>query len=208
MKKAKLLIFCSSFLVIISIVLISIFIFMPKRNLDTPLTVKASDCNMIVGESLVDFYEISEENVNVSFEVKQDGIVNVNPNLLTAIDAGSTEITIYAFNENKQAKTTFKVEVVNADYSFEIENLYNCNFDSRECVLYVNQGVSQFFITIFDKSNHLIENSNLNVYYKSENINLSREISNWYLIAENNGEICFYVENIDYYFTIFVQIVS
>ena len=180
---------------------------MPKRQNDVPLTVKASDCNMIVGESLVNFYETSEKNVNVSFEVKQKGIVIVNTNLLTAIDAGETEITIYAYNENKQAKTTFKVEVVNADYSFDIVNLFNCNFNSIENVLYVNQGVNQFFINIYDKSNQLVDNSNLKIYYKSETINISREISIWYLFAENNGEICFYVENIDYYFTIFIQMV-
>lgn len=112
-------------MLLVSIILLLIyFIFKPSY---ASLTFKASNVTLYVGQSVYNFYEISEE-AELTFEVSDNNIIDINSERILALNIGSVSVNILAKIDDQIYKTTFNVTVLNYTYSFKIDAIEGCKY--------------------------------------------------------------------------------
>ena len=119
MQKKVVVIAISSFMIIASIVLVLVFVIFnsgSKANLDF-LRVNVSDVVLYRGETTENYLELSHEKAEVKFDVDREGIINIDREKIEAISVGQVNVTVTMSLNDKTAQSTFKVTVINYDYS-------------------------------------------------------------------------------------------
>ncbi len=118
----------SLFMLALSIGLLLLYFLFKDDSVFTPLTMNGSNISLKVGQSVYNYYTISNENAEISFEVSKDNIIEIDEEKITGINAGEVTVTLTATLEGQLAKTQIDVAVYNDGYSFILSPVENCDF--------------------------------------------------------------------------------
>ena len=111
MYKRLNIILISLVIIILSIfIFLTVFVFIKPKN-TIPLSVTAENISLKVGNSLKNFYTVSEDNAEVSFEVENSNIIDINANEITGKQTGKTNVVITASKDDKIAKVMKSVGI-------------------------------------------------------------------------------------------------
>lgn len=203
MYKRLNIILISLVIIILSIfIFLTVFVFIKPKN-TIPLSVTAENISLKVGNSLKNFYTVSEDNAEVSFEVENSNIIDINANEITGKQTGKTNVVITASKDDKIAKTSFEVSVINSDITFTIETISNCNYVDNKLVM--SSTACQFSIKFYSKEQTLISNNNLHIEIP-DNVNLINDISSFILVTEQNCQVKFILEDYDFCYILNIEI--
>mgnify|MGYP001622852937 CR=1 FL=1 len=204
MNKKVSTIILSCILLLISVILLIVFLVIPNNVSDAvkPLTIYSQDYNIIVGDKIENFYDVSKNDAVISFEVEDKNIIKIEGTNLIAENPGHTKIIIKASNVDEYTQTTIEINVYLPDYSLKINPVFNCNYLGNN--LYCHGEICQFQIEIFDKNNNVMPDVNLKV--ECEKGYLYQEFLNWTLIINEPCKMVIYVLDINYQFNLNVII--
>ena len=186
-------------MIIASIVLVLVFVIFnsgSKANLDF-LRVNASDVVLYRGETTENYLELSHEEAEVKFDVDREGIINIDRDKIEAISVGQVNVTVTMSLNDKTAQNTFKVTVINYDYSYSMMAIDGCYFDEK---LYTTEDVAMFEINIIDRYGQILS-TEMEVTADNDAI-LQREIGMYMLVTERDCTITVSAKEIDFSFEI------
>ncbi len=192
----------SLFLLAISIILLLVFFLINKDNSiaeNKVLRLNASDITMYKGDMKYDYYELNNKDAILSFEVDKEGIIDINENRIFAISNGTVNVTITATYNDKIAKDSFVVCILNHNYSYIVKSINNCKFYNG--ILEITSSISQFSIEVYGIDGNLLEDADIS-YTTTNNAVLQKQMGNYILFAEDSCQMDFYVDDIDYSFSI------
>ena len=118
----------SLFMLALSVGLLLLYFLYKDDGVFTPLTMNVNNISLKVGQSVYNYYTISNENAEISFEVSKDNIIEIDEEKITGINAGEVTVTLTATLEGQLAKTQIDVAVYNDGYSFILSPVENCDF--------------------------------------------------------------------------------
>ena len=155
------LILCIALVAVISFALILV-LSSNEYIFKAPLSIEANDITLNEGESSENFYYVSNAKALVEFEAEDDSFFTIEQNVLHAIRAGKTTITLTASKNNKIAKTSFVLTVLTSNYSCQIN--INNGGNIVDGNLYVEENVScSFSVDLFDKAAQEINSYSVDV---------------------------------------------
>lgn len=199
MQKKVVVIAISSFMIIASIVLVLVFVIFnsgSKANLDF-LRVNVSDVVLYRGETTENYLELSHEEAEVKFDVDREEIINIDRDKIEAISVGQVNVTVTMSLNDKTAQSTFKVTVINYDYSYSVTAIDGCYFDEK---LYTTEDVAMFEINIIDRYGQILS-TEMEVTADNDAI-LQREIGMYMLATKRDCTITVSAKEIDFSFEI------
>ena len=194
-------------LLAVSIILLIVFFVLSKDNSSaqqTILRINANDAVMFCGETRENYYDINSDDAVVTIEVDKEGIIDINIDRIIALKSGSVSITLTANFNGYVSKDTFKVTVISHDYSFNIIPTASCEYENG--VLYTSSNTAQFNIELYDLNGEIIQNPTIECS-ASDGAILQKQFGNYILLSENDCELYFNVEELDFSFTIEVVLV-
>ena len=194
-------------LLAVSIILLIVFFVLSKDNSSaqqTILRINANDAVMFCGETRENYYDINSDDAVVTIEVDKEGIIDINTDRIIALKSGSVSITLTANFNGSVSKDTFKVTVISHDYSFDIIPTASCEYENG--VLYTSSNTAQFNIKLYDLNGEIIQNPTIECS-ASDGAILQKQFGNYILLSENDCELYFNVEELDFSFTIEVVLV-
>ena len=201
-------------LLAVSIILLIVFFVLSKDNSSaqqTILRINANDAVMFCGETRENYYDINSDDAVVTIEVDKEGIevdkegiIDINTDRIIALKSGSVSITLTANFNGAVSKDTFKVTVISHDYSFNIIPTASCEYENG--VLYTSSNTAQFNIELYDLNGEIIQNPTIECS-ASDGAILQKQFGNYILLSENDCELYFNIEELDFSFTIEVVLV-
>ena len=112
------------------------------------LTLSARNITLKIGQSVYNFYQLSDDNATLSFEVSEENIVDINNERIVGLKAGKVTLFITATTSNQMARDSIEIVVVNSSYSYLIAPSQNCEFNDN--TLYMTDIFCSFTLEIFD----------------------------------------------------------
>lgn len=182
-QKIKLTIISLTVLLASFVLLLCFVVLKDNKTSSSPLTLTSSNITMLVGTSKTDFYEVSNENAIIEISAENEELFKIENNVITAIKAGQTKITIIASLNGDKAKTTFLLTAENETYTHEITAISNCYFENS--ILYLTDNACQFSVTIFDKIGNVFHPEIINPSANNGAI-IQREMTS-FLLVSNSG---------------------
>ena len=173
------------------VLLIVYFVLKPLPNENdiakNRLIISANDITLQTGQSLENFYEISNNNAVITFSSDNEQIYNIEDKTLYALSAGVANITITATLLDQTASTTICVKIMNESYSYHIECIASCEIDNNGnfCML---DNFSQFQVYVYDKLLNVVSATKTSITVNN-NSELIYEAPNYTLVAYTNCEI-------------------
>ena len=202
MKNNKLVIITSCVLLLLSLSLMIFFFLLPQNSEKNILRVYANDLSLLVGEKIENFYTVSMKDTFIKFEIENENVIKIEDDCMYALDAGKTNVTIIAEKDGKQAKTIINVLVFNNDYCYSVITVDNCEFS--ENTLFCFSNICQFRVEIYDKNNNLMTDYDLS--YNCDKAKITKEFLNYKIEVEEDCQILFTLQDVDFDFLINVVI--
>lgn len=190
------------FLLASCILLLTFFIISSNTN-TKPLSIYASNCTMYVDESLSNFYTVTDNGCDLTFDIENDTIVTIDDNIIYAHKPGTTKITIHVSKGEKKAQTSIYVTVYARSYSYIIIPVDGCSYDNNSLILH--KEICQFSLNIFNELNNKVEINSIK-FDKPEDVVLQENISSILLVARNDCTIFVNVNNDEFIFEIHVSV--
>lgn len=194
----------SLFMLALSIGLLLLYFLFKDDGVFTPLTMNGSNISLKVGQSVYNYYTISNENAEISFEVSKDNIIEIDEEKITGINAGEVTVTLTATLEGQLAKTQIDVAVYNDGYSFILSPVENCDF--FDDTLYVKDNYCTFQIDVYDQINQKIDNLKYD-FSATDNAVLVKNMYLFQLQTRNDCYLIFSFKEIDFDIIIKVKLV-
>ena len=165
---------------LVSITLLLVFLLLQgDSTADTPLRVNVNDVTMQVGDIQYDYYDVNNEEANITILVDKEGIIEIDENKIVAVKSGIVNITLIATYQNSISKEEFTVEILNYNYSYEIVPILNCSYVNEK--LLMSDSVCQFLVNVYDKSGNIISD-NFN-FSSTNNSIMQKQLSNFVLFT-------------------------
>lgn len=177
-------------LLAISFILLLIFFIFNSQNSNSqnkPLSIYASDVVLTVGESVSNFYILSDEKAIVEITSTNNSIFEVKDKKLTALKTGKAQLTLIATLDKQIAKTSFNLEVIKSDYTFAIETANNCTIEDNN--IYMQSTSCQFSIKVYDKNENTYV-SKVIEYSATNDAIIVYEMSSFILFTSQNCTVC------------------
>ncbi len=189
-------------LAISSILLIVYFAFGGDSSTST-LTLSARNITLKVGQSVYNFYQLSDDNATLSFEVSEENIVDINNERIVGLKAGKVTLFITATTSNQMARDSIEIVVVNSSYSYLITPSQNCEFNDN--TLYMTDIFCSFTLEVFDMYGQVVLEPKYN-YSSNEEVEFFREFRYFTLVAEKDCMVTldFYEINFEFSFSVIV----
>ncbi len=189
-------------LAISSILLIVYFAFGGDSSTST-LTLSARNITLKVGQSVYNFYQLSDDNATLSFEVSEENIVDINNERIVGLKAGKLTLFITATTSNQMARDSIEIVVLNSSYSYLITPSQNCEFNDN--TLYMTDIFCSFTLEIFDIYGQIVLEPKYN-YSSNEEVEFFREFRYFTLVAEKDCMVTldFYEINFEFSFSVIV----
>ncbi len=178
------------------------FFLLPQNSEENILRVYANDLSLLVGEKIENFYTVSKKDTFIKFEIENENVIKIEDDCMYALDAGKTNVTIIAEKDGKQAKTIINVLVFNNDYCYSVITVDNCEFS--ENTLFCFSNICQFRVEIYDKNNNLMTDYDLS--YNCDKAKITKEFLNYKIEVEEDCQILFTLQDVDFDFLINVVI--
>lgn len=141
-----------SLLTSLIMLLVSIFLllcyFVFKTDKIT-LHLNANNVTLYVGQSVYNYYEVTDSNANIAFEVSEGNIIDINSDRILGLNAGKVTVDIIAKLENLSYSTSIEVTVLSNSYTYSINPIENCIYQNG--VLYSYEDDNLFTVDVFDK---------------------------------------------------------
>lgn len=202
MYKRLIYIISSLLILIVSIVIVLFtFVFTNDEEIKAPLRVYAEDITMFVGTNIKDFYRVSNENAEITFDVEKDNIILVNKTEIVGLKVGETKVTINAKIDGEEAKDTFIVSVYNEGIICNIEAKEFCTTD--ENVINMTSNVCRVNFKFYDKENKLITTGF--EFDKPDGLRIIHNISDYTIVAENDCKFTIVLKNYKYKIDIYIK---
>lgn len=189
-------------LAISSILLIVYFAFGGDSSTST-LTLSARNITLKVGQSVYNFYQLSDDNATLSFEVSEENIIDINNERIVGLKAGKVTLFITATTSNQTARDSIEIVVLNSSYSYLITPSQNCEFNDN--TLYMTNIFCSFTLEIFDIYGQVVLEPKYN-YSSNEEVEFFREFRYFTLVAEKDCMVTldFYEINFEFSFSVIV----
>lgn len=206
-NKRTLTIIASLCLLIVSIVLLIVFLVIKNSDNSsaniTLLRITANDITLNVGQSVEDYYTISNPDAKIDIEIDKQNIIQIDKTSITAIKSGIVKVTLTAVLDDATAKENFTVTVSAPDYSYQVANVQGGSFQNN--TIYVSKSSpAAFKVDVYDKLGQAIAVSELD-YTISSGI-IQNQLGTFIVIADENCVITFTIRGIDYTFFLNVAI--
>ena len=180
-----------SFIALSAVLLIVYFVIKPLPNENdiakNNLVITASDITLQTGQSLENFYEISDNNAVITFSSDNEQIYSIQGKTIFALSAGTTIITITATLLDKTSTTSFTIQILNESYTYRIECIASCEIDNSGTLIMLDN-FSQFQIYVYDRLLNAVS-ATKTLITVNNNSELVYEAPNYTLIAYMNCEI-------------------
>ena len=194
MKRKVYTILTCCFIVVISIVLLLVFVIFPnKKDLKLSLSCKYNNENYLslsVGDIIEDYYEINDENAEITIEVDKEGIVFINKDKIEGLNAGEVKVIIKAKTSKESIEKSFVVKVfAKEEYRINFVAIKNCTFEGDN--IYITNSVFQFRLEVYDKLNKIIENLEYEISSDNTNTIIDKSFATVMIVAQENCNLTF-----------------
>lgn len=201
-KKSIAVIIASVFLLVASIIILLVFFVFNKDNSEAEykvLRINADNVTLYVGQSLENYFTVSNEDAVITIDVDKDGIVNIDKEKIVALKSGKVNVKLTASYQDTISSDYFSITVLNRDYSFDIRGIENCYY--KDSTLYITQNICQFAVDIYDKTGQMLKQPSIK-YSCSDSIELQKQLGFYILKADKDGIIEFFEDEINYSFNL------
>lgn len=193
-KKVLTIVSCLLILAISATLLLIILLVVDKNNNEnelpySELTCNVNDINMKIGDKLYDFYSFNQVDVDVSFEIDKEGIINIDKNCIDALSTGKVTVVITGIKGDKCCQKQFIVTVTDEDYKIKIIPILNCRVNENMNTIYMESNSCQFYLEIYNESNVKLDNINYKLNCENQNVVLDCEFINYLLITNENCKL-------------------
>lgn len=197
MKGNKKIYIISGVIFAVAIAILLLFLLLPKDNGDPfePLNCNADDVVMSVGDIKRDFYTLSDEDATVSFNLDNDGIVEIDDDKIIACRAGVVNVEMVVCLDGQSVSEYFKITVLADDYSLQLTPVSNCSIEGN--VLSVSANISQFTIDFIDKEGEIVSDVELSIS-TTNGASCTQLFGVYRLTAESDCVIIFRAEEYDF----------
>ncbi len=193
-KRVSSLLISLLFLALSTILLLVYFIFNNDSE-NSPLSLYGNDISLQVGESVYNYYQVSNKDAEISFYIDKEGIISIDKNKITGVNAGEVCVNLTAKYQNQISKTQINVKVYNDNYTIQLNTIENCYFE--DSTLFMTSNVCAFQLEVFDKLNNKIDN----LKFRINTTNSAQIIQNLFVFqlkSEKNCTISISLEEIDF----------
>lgn len=194
-KRISSLILSLVMLGISSILLLIYFTFNGSDDSPIPLTLSAKNLTLYVGQTVRDFYQLSNNNASLSFNVSQSNIIDINRERVIGLNVGKVSVLLTASLDEQVIEQKIEVVVLNDGYTFSLTPIKNCHFE--DSTLFTQNDFSVFSIDVFDEQNNKINYGKYNIVSSSQ-IYIQRDFNNFTLVANENCIVKFDFYEIEY----------
>ena len=200
MKKEIWTYIVSGILSVVAVVGLLLLLLLPNGNSTPfePVNLYVEDVTLEIGQIKTDFYQVSAEDYEISFELDKDNVIEIDENKIVAINSGKVKVDVRVIVEGNSIEESFYVTVLAESYSYQLENLINCSVNGNNIVF--SSQTAQFKIRCFDKDGIEIKNPAIEMI-ASDGINASFEFGMVRITATKNGTITFAIAQTDIEFT-------
>lgn len=153
------------------------------------LTISVNDMNIAVGQQVCDFYEISDNTAEISFELSKEGIIKIDNEKIEGLNLGEVTVEIKATNTKSSVSAKFNVKVYEKEYSFNFIEIKGCRFENE--YIYISSSTFQFNIDIRDKDNQKVENVVFDIFSNNPYTIIDKSFSSILIIANENCILTF-----------------
>lgn len=176
----------------ISVVLLIVFVV--NKNTNSQLYCSASDIEICKGETIYDFYEVTNENAEISFTVDCENIIEINDLYIRGLKAGEVNVTIKAQYKGEISIDEFCVKVYDESYRVEFVSILDCVIGGNTITALSNS--FQFKVEIFDALNRKIENVEFEIL-PNEDITIIKNFYSILIVADRDCKVDFSFKDID-----------
>ena len=164
------------------------------------LRISANDLTICKGDVIEDYYTISNADAEIKIEVDKEGIIDIDEEKIEAISIGQVNVTLTMELDGKSCQDTFKVTVINNDYSVEIMSMSGCYYDK---ILYMTEERCIFQVKILDKNGQDYKTDiEMSV---DDNAILQKGVGMYVLICSSDSILKIEAKEINYTYEISVQ---
>ncbi len=194
-KKFMFLVFGCIGLVLSVLAVVIYFVVTGGINSNTPITrISTDDLVIYKGSYVENFYEVNVDDAEITFAVDKEGIININKDRLEGCEVGEVDVLISAESHGSIASDTFKVTVIDRDYSYTVEPVIDCTFEDN--TLFMPNDECFFKFQILDTYGKVFDT---HVSYEViGNGKLDSDLGRFVLITSEDCVIKFYAEEIDF----------
>ena len=190
MKKGIWTYIVSGVLGVVAVVGLLLLLFLPKNTGKSfePVNLYVEDIVLQVGQTKTDFYQISAQDYQITFQADRDGVIEIDENKIVAIDAGKVNVKVSVNVAGNTIEESFCVTVLATSWSYMFENLTGCVIEGDNIVL--SNSVAQFKIKCFDENGLEITNPTIETV-ASDGVDVSYEFGIIKITASKSGVIEF-----------------
>lgn len=200
----KRLIISLSAIFILASILVSVMTFVNFSDIKVILAIDASDKSILVGESIRNYYLLSDKTATVTVEIEDERILITKGDELLGLNPGRTEVTLTARNATQISKTKFTVEVNSSEISLEFVAQANCEIIENN--IYMQGEFCQFSVALYEKNGTKIIQPQAD-YILTNDAEIVVNISSCILIAQTDCHIVMKLKdyNFSYLINVFVN---
>lgn len=193
-KKVLTIVSCLLILAISATLLLIILLVVDKNNDENELPYSELTCNVNdiyikTGDKLYDFYSFNQVDVDVSFKIDKEGVINIDKNCIDALSTGKVTVEITGRKGDKICQKQFFVTVIDEGYQIKIIPVINCRVNDNTDTIYMESNSCQFYIEIYNEENIKLDNINYELNCENQNVVLDCEFINYLLITNENCKL-------------------
>ena len=117
----------------------------PKEN---SVTISAEDITMTRGDIVEDFYSITDDSIEVKFEIENKNLVSIQGNDIKGLRQGQTKVKIIANVEENEVSQTINV-VIKDDETCIVSAGENCYIENE--IIYAQSTMFSINLNFYDK---------------------------------------------------------
>ena len=208
MTKRAQTILLSLFIVAVSLILLLTFFTFNNKIIKkiTPFLLTTNNISIKVGETISNFYQISDKRAELKFYVENPEKININKENITGVIAGETLVKITAKLENKVIESEFKVDIFNKDYKLELSSIVGCEIYQNQII--IKENISQFNFNLYDLKGEEIKDFKYQIFYDNRDILLNDEFGMIQIYTKKDTSIIFNFPTYNYKLTIDINLIN
>ncbi|MBQ8909021.1 MAG: hypothetical protein IJY90_01885 [Clostridia bacterium] len=199
--KNKSLYIVSGLIIAASIAILLVFLLLPqkKTNIIIPLNCTAEDIEMEIGQTKINFYQVSHENAIVSFSVDKSDIIDIDKDKIVALNAGKVTVEMTVTVDDKQVKDVFIVTVLANQYTMKFKVASGGTLTGNTLTLTSKE--CQFYAHFYDKKGEELTDCQI-MTAVSGNATLAYEFGMYKLTASSDCLVTFSVSELNFVATL------
>lgn len=165
-------------MIIFAIAVSAIVFFLPKDKSaeskeDFGVEIIAQDLSVEKGKTVENFYTLSRNDAEVSFEIEMPDLVRIDDNDLTALKQGQTSITIFATVGESHASCTIEIKITD-DKRVVISAVEECEIENGKII--AKSEIFAIQIEFFDSVGKL-DNFTYNISCQDASVKFNKQVT-------------------------------